>query len=230
MNIDDISAPMQNYTRSRSSLGNRFNNSGIYNSRNTRAHNPSKTTMPKSMFEKYVKNCICYGCGKKGHLKKMCPNSNRNSKLFSNIQFNTTTLQHIKKIFFKLFATMNKKAVYVLLDTGSQITTMTYTIANKLCLKTIYAKAIKLRLENNSASKTSNKMVTAVICFGNTKFNTTFKLMDAQPYNIILALSTADLGSQNSSNYDMDNIKILQSVSSFFDPKPSIIHIIFFTD
>ncbi|PVU89596.1 hypothetical protein BB561_005276 [Smittium simulii] len=62
MDIGAISAPMQNYTRSRSSLGNRFNSSGIYNSRNTRPHNPSKTTMSKSMFEKYVKNySINYG-------------------------------------------------------------------------------------------------------------------------------------------------------------------------
>ncbi|PVU97199.1 hypothetical protein BB561_000707 [Smittium simulii] len=43
-------------------------------------------------------------------------------------------------------------------------------------------------------------------------------------FPLLLSSSTADLGFKNSSNHDMDIIEILQSVSSLFDPKPSIIN------
>ncbi|OMJ26577.1 Retrovirus-related Pol polyprotein from transposon [Smittium culicis] len=59
-------------------------------------------------------------------------------------------------------------------------------VADELELSQWTTKAIKLKLGNNSASKTSNKIVYANICFGNTVFDTTFRLMDAQPYDVIL--------------------------------------------
>lgn len=82
MDVGVISAPIQNYNRSRSPSNMRPHSPGAYGNRNTRPHNAANTTMPKAMFVEYVKNCICYGCGKRGHLRTMCPNANRKFKSY----------------------------------------------------------------------------------------------------------------------------------------------------
>ncbi|PVU98381.1 hypothetical protein BB560_005679 [Smittium megazygosporum] len=98
----------------------------------------------------------------------------------------TMTLHLNEDICFKLSASINDRPVSVLLDTGSQITSMTASLASKLNLATNNCEPLTLRLGDNSAGSTSDQIATANLCFGNTMFPTTFRLMTSQPYDVIL--------------------------------------------
>ncbi|PVU89600.1 hypothetical protein BB561_005279 [Smittium simulii] len=98
---------------------------------------------------------------------------------------NNESFMHMS-ICFKLTATINDIAVSILLDTGLQITSMTELTCTVLRLLTDNCKALKLRLGNNSAGLTSNKINTANLCFGSTTFKTTLRLLTSQPYDNIL--------------------------------------------
>ncbi|OMJ12546.1 hypothetical protein AYI70_g9047 [Smittium culicis] len=63
---------------------------------------------------------------------------------------------------------------------------MTNSICSELRLSTIDCEPIKLRLGDNSAGTTSDKLATANLCFGTTIFKTTFRLMTTHPYDVIL--------------------------------------------
>ncbi|PVU89601.1 hypothetical protein BB561_005278 [Smittium simulii] len=54
--------------------------------------------MSPSQFEQYVKNCICFACGKKGHLKTMCPKNYRQLKNFNIIEASENSADFRKSI------------------------------------------------------------------------------------------------------------------------------------
>ncbi|OMJ26997.1 Pol polyprotein [Smittium culicis] len=89
-------------------------------------------------------------------------------------------------ICFKLTANINSQPVTVLLDSGAQITSISESAANRLNLTFKNFKPLKLRMGNSSESTTTNKITTARICFGNTRYTTTFRVMPAQPFDVIL--------------------------------------------
>ncbi|OMJ12783.1 Retrovirus-related Pol polyprotein from transposon [Smittium culicis] len=117
----------------------------------------------------------------------------------------TMTLHLNESICFKLTATINDRTVSVLLDTGSQITSMTESTCSMLRLPTTRCEPLNLRLGDNSAGSTSDKLAIANICFGNTKFKTTFRLMTTQPYDIILG---ANFIVASKSSYDPSTMTI----------------------
>ncbi|OMJ19984.1 hypothetical protein AYI69_g6398 [Smittium culicis] len=49
-------------------------------------HTPSNSTMFPAQFDQYVKNYICFSCGKKGHLKTMCPSNNSQFRNFNIVE------------------------------------------------------------------------------------------------------------------------------------------------
>ncbi|OMJ17350.1 Retrovirus-related Pol polyprotein from transposon opus, partial [Smittium culicis] len=109
----------------------------------------------------------------------------------------TTMNLHLNEnICFKIIASINDFPVSVLLDSGSQITSISSSIVEKLNLKPQLHKPIKIKLGNNSSVSTSDKVVL------------TFLAASA-----IDCLPTAD----------PDISEILRSVAQLFDPTPSII-------
>ncbi|OMJ26578.1 hypothetical protein AYI70_g43 [Smittium culicis] len=78
MEIGVINAPIQKYGNAQYVPNNRFGN------RNPMPHIPANTTMAKSIFDEYVKNCYYYGCGKRGHLRTMCTNNKQKFKNYRN--------------------------------------------------------------------------------------------------------------------------------------------------
>ncbi|OMJ12547.1 hypothetical protein AYI70_g9048 [Smittium culicis] len=75
MDLYTISAPIRranNYSRPNSPLTFRTRSPNNLRNRNMQPHSPGNSTMTPIQFEQYVKNCICFSFGKKGHLKTMC--------------------------------------------------------------------------------------------------------------------------------------------------------------
>ncbi|PVV01719.1 hypothetical protein BB560_003852 [Smittium megazygosporum] len=263
MDLDVISAPINRYsniTRPSSPSGFRPRSPNQSQYRNTKPHNSANTTMSPEQFGQYVQSRICFTCGKRGHLRSMCPNYNtRRPRGFNAVEtaqpaqekggsnsmhltfkppkppdkltiktvsfsdpptteihtinasdppsylfasqlpyhdmpteklsatpLTTMTLHLNEDICFKLSASINDRPVSVLYDTGSQITSMTASLASKLNLATNNCEPLTLRLGDNSAGSTSDQIATASLCFGNTMFPTTFRLMTSQPYDVIL--------------------------------------------
>ncbi|OLY85486.1 hypothetical protein AYI68_g317 [Smittium mucronatum] len=83
-------------------------------------------------------------------------------------------------------AAVQTAPVSALLDTGPQITSISASSANRLRLHCKIYKPLKLRMGNNSESKTTDEITSAEINFGNTKYLTTFRVMPKQPFDIIL--------------------------------------------
>ncbi|OMJ13760.1 hypothetical protein AYI70_g8311 [Smittium culicis] len=91
MDLDTIAAPIRrvnNYNRPASPSPSSFRPRSPINfrNRNTMPHTPGNSTMSPAQFEQYVKNCICFSCGKKGHLKTMCPNNNKQFRNFNIVE------------------------------------------------------------------------------------------------------------------------------------------------
>ncbi|OMJ08738.1 Transposon Tf2-9 polyprotein [Smittium culicis] len=91
-----------------------------------------------------------------------------------------------ESVCFKLTRYVNNVPVSILLDSGSQITSISSAAAAKLKLKQKEHKPIKIKLGNDSTTTTSNKVASACLSFGRTKYNTTFRIMPSQPLDIIL--------------------------------------------
>ncbi|PVU89099.1 hypothetical protein BB560_006318, partial [Smittium megazygosporum] len=245
MDLDVISAPINRYSNiTRPSSPSAFRSCSPNQSRyrNTKPHNSANTTMSPEQFEQYVQSRICFTCGKRGHLRSMCPNNNtRRNRGFNAVEtaqpaqeksgsssmhltfkppkppdkltiktvsfsdpptteihtisasdppsylfasqlpyhdmpteklaatpLTTMTLHLNEDICFKLSASINDRPVSVLLDTGSQITSMTASLASKLELAKTNCEPLTLRLGDNSAGSTSDQIATANLCFGNT--------------------------------------------------------------
>ncbi|OMJ22361.1 hypothetical protein AYI70_g2923 [Smittium culicis] len=137
-------------------------------------HNRENTSMTKEQFGEYVKNSVCFNCGAKGHLRSSCFKPRKSFRMmnFAVAEDSGNDQAH--------------QPVTVLLDSGSQITGISESAANRLNLTFKNFKPLKLRMGNSSESATTNKITTARICFGNTRYITTFRVMPAQPFDVIL--------------------------------------------
>ncbi|OMJ09667.1 hypothetical protein AYI70_g10798 [Smittium culicis] len=94
MDLDTISAPIRrtnNYSRPVSPSAFRPRSPKNFRNRNTHPHVTSNSTMSPAQFEQCVKNYICFACGKKGNLKTMSLNNNRQFRNF-NIVENTDNI------------------------------------------------------------------------------------------------------------------------------------------
>ncbi|PVU91410.1 hypothetical protein BB561_004410 [Smittium simulii] len=94
MGLDTIAAPIRRFNSSSepaSYSAFRPRSPSGFNQRNTKPHTPNNSTMSPSQFKQYVKNCICFTCGKKGHLKTMCPNNNRQFRNFNVVETSDDT-------------------------------------------------------------------------------------------------------------------------------------------
>ncbi|OMJ22103.1 Retrovirus-related Pol polyprotein from transposon [Smittium culicis] len=291
MDLDVISAPIRKEInlRSTSPAFSRPRSPGSFRQRNIFPHSPANTTMNKNQFDEYVKNAICFVCGKKGHLRTMCQRRNNGKRpsieggsnsmlrtsnkppkppdkqlktvtfsdpltldihidnnndneppmtIFSSrlpyydlpdnklpaTSLTTMNLHMHENICFKLSATINDCNVSVLLDTGSQITSMTTKVANKLNLPITTCEPLKLRLGNNTTSETLGLITNANLRFGTTEFATSFRLMNSQPYDIILG---ANFIVASKATYDPVSMTIKLSNDkshSIFKMMPSGLH------
>ncbi|OMJ14297.1 Transposon Ty3-I Gag-Pol polyprotein, partial [Smittium culicis] len=184
MDIDSLSAPIQvdsdyavaaaqyaPFNRQRQ-LATNYQRNPFQRSR--QPHNRENTTMTKEQFDEYVKNSICFNCGTKGHLRSSCFKPRKPFRTM-----NVAVLEESGK-------DQAHFRVTVLLDSGSQITSISESAAIRLNLTFKNFKPLKLRMGNSSESATTNKITTAEICFGKTKYSTTFRVMPAQPFDVIL--------------------------------------------
>ncbi|OMJ12524.1 hypothetical protein AYI69_g9374 [Smittium culicis] len=86
IDLDSISVSIRrisNYSRPNSPSGFRPRSPINFRNRNMKPHTPCNSTMSPAQFEQYVKNCICFTCGKKGHLKTMCISNNPQFRNFN---------------------------------------------------------------------------------------------------------------------------------------------------
>ncbi|PVU88190.1 hypothetical protein BB559_005692, partial [Furculomyces boomerangus] len=100
--------------------------------------------------------------------------------------FNTINLHRNEDINFSIPGFIYNKKANILLDTGSSITSISKELATKLNLKIKKYKKISLRMGGNSKGATSNLITTVPLKLGNITYYTTFRIMDDQPYEVIL--------------------------------------------
>ncbi|PVU86724.1 hypothetical protein BB561_006581 [Smittium simulii] len=126
----------------------------------------------------------------------------------------TLNLHLNEQICFKLNTTINNTNVSVLIDSGSQITSITKDIADRLQLPLKTHYILRLRMGNNTSFAITEKITTATICFEDITFKISFRIMGSQssPGSIDCLPNT-----------DPEITAILREFFSLFDSKPSII-------
>ncbi|OMJ19952.1 hypothetical protein AYI69_g6414 [Smittium culicis] len=108
-------------------------------------------------------------------------------KTTDEIEFIAPVNTHLREnINFGITAYINNTEVETLLDSGSSITTISKKCYLKLGLEKFKSKKINLRIINNTKVSTTEWVAIDTLSTGKAKFRTNFRIIDDQPYDIIL--------------------------------------------
>ncbi|OMJ24159.1 Retrovirus-related Pol polyprotein from transposon [Smittium culicis] len=146
---------------------------------------------------------------------------------------NTLNTHLRENINFGIIAYINGTEVETLLDSGSSITTISKKCYLKLGLEKFKFKKINLRMGNNTKGSTTEWVAIATLSTGKAKFRTTFRIIDDQPYDIILGANfmilagvfynTSKMTITFKNNNDMDTFRMCSSEKGITEWAPLVL-------